>query len=97
MTGKRMPRIKETQLDSMAEVIQQHINWAAEWDDALPADTFFDIWAEFQKEKNTIALKARIIEGNLELTAPPQSSIKVEKNHILLDSGQELGIQLETT
>lgn len=88
--------VGEVQLDSMAQVIQQHINWAAEWDGALPADTFFGFWAEFQKEKKTIALKARIIEGHLELTAPPHSSIKVEKNHILLDSGQELVIQLET-
>lgn len=92
--SKKHP-VKETQSDSMAQVIEQHINWAAEWDGALPADTFFDIWAEFQKEKKTIALKARIIEGHLELTAPPHSSVKVEKNHILLDSGQELVIQLE--
>ena len=89
--------VEEVQPDSMAQTIQRHINWAAEWDGALPTEAFFGIWAEFQKEKNTIALKARIIEGNLELTAPPQSSIKVEKNHILLDSGQELVIQLETT
>lgn len=57
MMGKQLSQVKETQSDSMVQVIQQHINWAAEWDGALPADTFFDIWAEFQKEKKTIALK----------------------------------------
>ncbi len=88
--------VEQLSPESMAEVIHSHINWAAEWDGTLPPDAFFGIWAEFQKEKKPIALKARIIEGHLELTAPPQSSIRVEKNHILLDSGQELVIHLET-
>lgn len=81
--------------DEFGEAIQTYISWAAEWDGSLPADTFFGVWADLQKEKEPLALKARVVKGRLELYAPPDSTVKVTDNHIYLENGLELIIDLE--
>jgi hypothetical protein len=65
------------------------------WDGSLPADTFFGVWADLQKEKKPLALKARVVKGRLELTAPPDSAVKVTDNRIYLENGVELIIDLD--
>jgi hypothetical protein len=83
--------------ESFEEAVQTYISWAAEWDGSLPADTFFGVWADLQKEKDKapLALKARIVEGRLELMAPPHSGVKATDNRIYLENGLELVIDLE--
>lgn len=81
--------------EAFDEAVQKYISWAAEWDGALPADTFFGVWADLQRERKPLALKARVVEGRLELTAPPDSAIKTAVNRIYLENGLELVIDLE--
>ncbi|MGB0385613.1 MAG: hypothetical protein ACPGWR_12400 [Ardenticatenaceae bacterium] len=63
---------------------------------ALPADLFFDVWADLQREERTVQLNARLVDGRLELLIPQKSLIRTENNHIYLEDGRELVIQLET-
>lgn len=57
--------------EDFQQAIQEYIHWASEWDGALPADVFFGAWAELQKEKETLSLKAHIVAGRLQFTASP--------------------------
>ena len=81
--------------EEFERAIQEHITWASKWDGALPADVFFGLWAELHSEKRTLELKAHLIEGRLEITAPSESPVKVVDNHIYLEDGLELIINLE--
>jgi hypothetical protein len=81
--------------EEFERAIQEHITWASEWDGALPADVFFGLWADLHREKQTLELKAHLIEGRLEITAPPESPVKVVDNRIYLEDGLELIINLE--
>ncbi len=37
---------------SFETTIQDYISWASEWDGDLPADVFFGVWADLQREKS---------------------------------------------
>ena len=39
--------------------IARYIPWASEWDGALPADVFFGVWADFQREDRQVELRAK--------------------------------------
>ena len=39
------------------EAIEQYISWASEWDGALPADVFFDVWADLQHRERPVELR----------------------------------------
>ena len=78
------------------EATEQYINWASEWDGALPADVFFGVWADLQHRERPVELRARIVEGRLRLTPMPGSSVLVRDNRVFLEDGRELVIQLET-
>ena len=80
--------------DEFKAVIQTHIEWAAEWNGDLPADKFFGLWAGRLEERQTLVLTARIVEGALKLTAPPESPLVVKDNRIRLN-GLELIINLQ--
>lgn len=77
------------------EAIEQYIRWAAEWDGDLPADVFFGIWADLQHQEEPVELRARVVEGRLQLTPGPGSTIRAQNNRIFLEDGRELVIQLE--
>lgn len=77
------------------EAIEQYISWASEWDGALPADVFFGVWADLQHRERPLELRARIVEGRLQLTPMPGSPVQVRDNRICLEDGRELVIQLE--
>ncbi len=47
------------------EAIEQYIGWASEWDGALPADVFFGVWADFQRQERPVEVRARIVRGHL--------------------------------
>jgi hypothetical protein len=79
------------------ETVGRYIHWASEWDGALPADVFFGVWADFQQEGHPVELHARIVEGHLQLSPLPGSSIRAQDNRIWLEDGRELVIQLEPT
>jgi hypothetical protein len=89
------PTIDTVEEDVFDEAVQTYISWAAEWDGSLPADTFFGVWVDLRKEREPLSLKARVVGGRLELSAPPDSAIKVTDNHIFLENGLELIIDLE--
>jgi hypothetical protein len=78
------------------EAIEQYISWASEWDGALPADVFFGVWADLQHRERPVELRARIVEGRLQLTTMPGSQVRVQDNRIYLEDGREMVIQLET-
>lgn len=44
------PIIETVSQEVFDEAVQKYINWAAEWDGALPADTFFGVWADLDVE-----------------------------------------------
>jgi hypothetical protein len=77
------------------EAIDRYIDWASEWDGALPADVFFGVWADFQRQEPPVEVRARIVGGNLLLSPLPDSPIRAEDNRIWLEDGRELVIQLE--
>lgn len=83
--------------EDFQQAIQEYIHWASEWDGALPADVFFGAWAELQKEKETLSLKAHIVAWRLQFTAPPDSPVRIVDNRIYLEDGRELIIDLEPT
>ena len=89
------PAIDTISQQEFDEAIERHIHWASEWDGALPADVFFGVWADLQQEKKSLELRARIVEGRLQLAPAPESSIRVQENRIYLEDGRELVIQLE--
>jgi hypothetical protein len=88
------PTIEALPPEVFDEAVETYISWAAKWDGSLPADTFFGVWADLQKEKKTLALKARVVKGRLKLTAPADSAVTVADNHIYLENGLELIIDL---
>ncbi len=90
------PTIDTISQQEFDEAIEQYISWASEWDGALPADVFFGVWADLQHRERPVELRAHIVEGRLELVAMPGSSLRVRDNHIYLEDGREVVIQLET-
>lgn len=89
------PTIDGISQQEFDEAIEHHIEWASEWDGALDTDVFFGVWADFQKERKPLELRARVVEGHLQLAPAPESSIRVQDNRIFLEDGRELVIQLE--
>jgi hypothetical protein len=79
------------------QAIEQYTSWASEWDGALPADVFFGVWADLQRQERQVELRARVVEGHLQFTAAPSSPLRVQDNRIYLEDGRELVIQLENT
>jgi hypothetical protein len=75
--------------------ISRYISWASEWDGALPADVFFSVWADFQREDRQVELRARVVEGRLQFTNVSSSPLRVQSNRIYLEDGRVLVIQLE--
>ncbi len=90
------PTIDTISQQEFDEAIEQYISWASEWDGALPADVFFGVWADLQHRERPVELRARIVEGRLQLTTMPGSQVRVQDNRIYLEDGRELVIQLET-
>ncbi len=90
------PTIDTISQQEFDEAVEQYISWASEWDGALPADVFFGVWADLQRRKRPIELRAYIVEGHLQLTAAPRSPIQARDNRIYLEDGRELVIQLES-
>jgi hypothetical protein len=76
--------------------ITDYISWANEWDGALPADTFFGVWADLQTPQAPVSLKVKIIDGKLQFAAPPGSPIQVTNNRIFVRKGLELIIDLDS-
>ena len=89
------PTIDMISQQEFDEAIEQYISWASEWDGALPADVFFGVWADLQHRERPVELQARIVEGRLQLTPMPGSSVRVWDNRIYLEDGRELVIRLE--
>ena len=75
--------------------IAQYISWASEWDGALPADVFFGVWVDFQREDRQVELRAGIVEGHLQFTSVSSSTLRVQSNRIYLEDGRVLVIQLD--
>jgi len=55
------PTIDTIWQEGFEEAVQTYISWSAEWDGTLPADTFFGVWADLQRDKKLLALKARVV------------------------------------
>ena len=91
------PTIDTISQQESDEAIEHYIDWASEWDGALPADVFFGVWADLQHRERLVELRARIVEGHLQLTPTPGSPIRAQGNRIWLEDGRELVIQLEAT
>ena len=89
------PTIDTISQQEFDKAIEQYISWASEWDGALPADVFFGVWADFQQREKPVELRARIVEGHLQLAPMPGSQIQARDNRIYLEDGRELVIQLE--
>jgi hypothetical protein len=92
--------VEEPTLDTVSQsefdqAIARYISWASEWDGALPADVFFGVWADFQREDRQVELRARVVEGHLQFTSVSPSPLRVQSNRIYLEDGRELVIQLE--
>lgn len=92
--------MNESTIDSISQedfetTLQAHIRWASDWDGSLPAAVFFGVWTDLlQLRKQPVELKVRVVAGRLEIAAPPESPLKVVDNHIYLDNGLELIINL---
>jgi hypothetical protein len=89
------PTIDAISQPQFQEALDRYIHWASEWDGALPADVFFGVWADFRHQDKPVELRARIVEGHLQLLSVPGSAIRAEDNRIWLEDGRELVIQLE--
>lgn len=48
--------IPEEEFDA---AIEKYISWASEWEGDLPADVFFGVWADFQRQERHVELHAR--------------------------------------
>ena len=81
--------------EEFEQAINNYIDWATEWDGALPADVFFGVWADFEREKKPLELKARLVEGELELVSPSTSSVTTVGYHVYFEDGRELVIKLQ--
>ena len=82
--------------EEFAEVVEQYISWASEWDGALPADAFFGVWADLHREKKALEIGIHIVDNQVKLTAPPESALKIVDNHLYLEDGRELILHLES-
>jgi hypothetical protein len=89
------PTIDTISQPQFEETVERYIRWASEWDGALPADVFFGVWADFQRQARPVELRARIVGGHLQLLPVPGSTIRAQDNRIWLEDGRELVIQLE--
>lgn len=93
--------MEEPTLDTISQsefeqAIERYTSWASEWDGALPADVFFGVWADLQREERQVELRARVVEGHLQFTSTSPSPLRVQNNRIYLEDGRELVIQLES-
>ena len=75
--------------------IARFFSCASEWDGALPADVFFGVWGDFQREDRQVELCAHVVEGRLQFTSVSTSTLRVQSNRIYLEDGRVLVIQLE--
>jgi hypothetical protein len=89
------PTIMEISDEEFEQIISKHINWASEWDGILPADVFFGAWADLRQEHKPVELQARLVEGRLEIQAPPKSRVRATRDHVFLEDGRELVIRFE--
>lgn len=89
------PTIDTISQQEFNQAIEQYISWASEWDGALPADVFFGVWADLQRQGRPVELRARIVKGRLQLATAPESPIRARDNRIYLEDGRELVIQLD--
>jgi hypothetical protein len=80
--------------EEFEQTIDRFIEWAAEWDGALPVGTFRAAWEEIEHRKGPVRITARLSENQLILNAPPGSPIYAEGNRIRLEDGRELIIAL---
>lgn len=87
--------IERASSDVFAQVLDDYISWAADWDGSLPPDVFFGVWADLQHEKKPLEIHARIVHGQLQFTSPVEGAIKVADNSIYLEDGRQLVIQLQ--
>ena len=75
--------------DEFEQAVDRWIEWESAWNGALPSDVFFDVWAALEQSP-PLEVEARLVDGELILSAPSDSPITVQKNRIRLQNGQEL-------
>ena len=82
------PNIENISPNQLQEVVETYVVWASEWDGALLADVFFGVWADMKAERQPLELQARVVEKQLELSAPSESPARVVHNRIFLEDGR---------
>ncbi len=56
---------------------------------------FFGVWGDLQRASQSIELKAKIVAGELRISAPPDSGMRVVNKRLMLDNGVEWVLTLE--
>jgi hypothetical protein len=76
------------------EIVEQFIAQLAEWDGALPIDTFLSAWAEIDTQRRVPEIQAQVVGDHLILAAPPDSPVMVEGDRIRWEDGHEVVVRL---
>ena len=82
--------------EEFEQIVDQFIEKAAEWNGALPAETFFAAWEELAQDAPPLEIQATLIGDELVLEAAPESPLTARGNRIRLEDGRVLVIRLRT-
>jgi hypothetical protein len=90
-----MTSLQEMQPAEYEAAIARFLEEAAEWDGTLPIDTFMQTWDAIEQRRETLHIRAQLIQNRLVLRVPPESPLTVIENRIQLEDGRELVIDLQ--
>ena len=92
-----MPKTLDTLTnEEFDQLVEQHIDQAAQWDGTLPLDTILETWATIEHRKQPPVVRIRLVEGQIVLETPPESPLSVQgSSTLILEDGSELNLEFE--
>ncbi len=60
--------------DEFEQLIDRYIERSAQWDGTLPLDSMLETWAEIERRKEPLLVRVRLIDGQIALETPPETT-----------------------
>jgi hypothetical protein len=89
-----MKTLEGMSVDEYETAIDRFIEKAAQWDGALPVETFFATWKALESRRSPVEIQAHIKDDHLVLAAPPGCPLRVRDDRIWLEDGRQVVIRL---
>lgn len=79
-------RVGEMDDKDFMELVHNFIETQSGSDDPLPGETFFELWAEIERERKPVEIQGMIVEGKLVFLPPAHADVPlfVRENEIAI-------------